>query len=101
MAAGHPVDEAMQPQASEVVGHRARRVGDLASLKLRDVIAELPMAKAGGGQREQTEGVHECVDAAVAEPETRSPLMVDANGGRDGLELVFADQAVVAQRFDV
>ena len=59
------------------------------------------MPEAGGGQREETERVHGCVDTAVAEPETRGPLIVDANGGRDGLELVFADQAVVAQRFDV
>ena len=101
MAARHPFNEAMQPQAAEVVGHRSRRVGVLSRLELRDVRAELPMAEAGGGQREETERVHECVDAAVAEPETCGPLIVDANGGRDGLELVFADQAVVAQRFDV
>ena len=65
------------------------------------MITKLPMAKPGGRQRKETERVHERVDPAVAESEARGPLIVDANGGRDGVELVFADQAVVAQRFDV
>jgi len=48
MAARRPFDEAMQPQASEVVGHHARRVGVGGStLELRDVIAKLPMPEAG------------------------------------------------------
>jgi hypothetical protein len=71
----------MQPQASEIVGHRSRRVGvQLSILKLRDVIAELPMSEAGGGQREETERVHERMDPTVAEAEARGPLLVDANG---------------------
>jgi hypothetical protein len=41
------------------------------------------------------------VDPAVAEPDARRPLIVDADGCGEGVELVFADQAVVAQRFDV
>jgi hypothetical protein len=32
------------------------------------VIAELPMPEAGGGQRKETECVHERVDAGVTEP---------------------------------
>ena len=102
VAARHPLDEAMQPQASEVVGHRARRIGvGLSTLELRDVIAQLPMPKAGGGEREQTERVHERVHARVAEAETGGALILDEDGGRDGAEAVLADQAVVAQRFDV
>lgn len=102
MAARDPFDEAVQPEPAKVVGHGARRVVvQLSALELRDEIAQLPMTEAGGGEGEETEGVHQCVDPAVAEAEARSPLIVDANGGRDGVELVFADQAVVAQRFDV
>ena len=64
MAVRHPFDEAMQPQASEVVGHRARGVGvGVSTLELCDVFAELPMAKAGRGEGEETERVHEGVHA--------------------------------------
>jgi hypothetical protein len=102
MAARHPFDEAMPSQPSEVVGHRSRGVGvRVSSLELRDVIAELPMPEPGGGQRKETERVHERMDPAIPEPETLGPLLVDADGGRDGVELSFADQAVVPQRFAV
>src|SRR2546427_6337976 len=63
-----PFNEAVQPEPAEIIRHRARAIGErIPPLELRDVIAEFPMPKAGGGQREQTEGVHERVDAAVAE----------------------------------
>ena len=102
MAAGHPFNEAMEPQATEVVRHRSRGVGvRLSGLELRDVIAELPMPEAGGGKREETERVHECVDPSVAEAEARRPLIVHEDGRRDSVQAVFPDQAVVAQRFDV
>ena len=44
------------------------------------MIAELPMPEAGGGQREETERVHERVDPTVTEPEASGPLSVDVNG---------------------
>jgi hypothetical protein len=65
------------------------------------MIAQLPMPKASGREGEETERVHERVDAGVAEAETSGPLVLDEHGGRDGVKVVFADQAVVAQRFDV
>ena len=102
MAARHPFDEAMQPQASEVVGHRSRRVGvGVSTLELCDVIAKLPMPEAGGGQREETERVHERVDAAVAEAQPGGALVLDDDGVTHRVEGIFTDQAIVAQRFDV
>jgi hypothetical protein len=59
------------------------------------------MAKPGGRERKETEGMHQRVDAGIAEPEAGRPLIVDDDRGRDGVETVFADEAVVAQRFDV
>ena len=38
------------------------------------------MPKAGGGEGEETERVHERVDAAVAEAEAGGPLVVDDDG---------------------
>lgn len=97
VAARHPFDEAMEPKASEVVGHRARRIGiGVSILELGDVIAKLPMSKAGGCEGKETERVHECVNAAVAEAQASGPLVLNQDGGRDGVEVVFADQAVVA-----
>ena len=81
MAVRDPFDEAVQPEPAEIVGHGARRIGRrIAALELRDVIAELPMLEAAGDQREETARMHERMNPAVAEPETRGPLIVDANG---------------------
>jgi hypothetical protein len=71
----------MQSQATEVVSHRARPVGvGVSILKLRDVIAKLPMSKAGGGEGKETERMHERVHAAVAEAQTGGPVVVNATG---------------------
>ena len=92
----------MEPEAPQVVGHGACAIrGRIAALELRDVITQLPMAKAGGGEGEETQCVHERVDAGVAEAEAGGALIVDEDGGGNGVQAVFADQAVVAQRFDV
>ena len=72
----------------------------IAGVELRDVIAQVAMPKAAGGQGEETERVHQSVYPPVAEAETCGALIVDEDRGRDGVQAVFADQAVVAQRFD-
>ena len=102
VTARHAVDQAMEPEAPQVVGHSARPIrGRIAALELRDVIAELPMSKAGGREGEETERVHERVDATVAETQAGGALILHEDGRRDGVQAVFADEAVVAQRFDV
>src|SRR5215475_1535005 len=81
MAARDPFDEAVQPEPPQVVGHRARRVEvGLSTLQLCDVIAKLPMSKAGGREGEETERMHERVNAAVAKAQTGGPLVVDTHG---------------------
>ena len=102
MAARHAFDEAMQAQAPEVIGHRARRVGGrVATLELSDGSAKLAVAKPGRSEGKETEGVHEGVDASVAKPEPGGALLVDDDRLGHRVEGVFTDQAVVAQRFDV
>ena len=81
MAVRDPFNEAVQPEPPEVVGHRAGRIGRrIAALELGDVIAQLPMPEAGGGKCEEAEGVHQCVDAAVAEAKTGGPLSWTSTG---------------------
>src|SRR4029453_7691523 len=58
------------------------------------------MAKPGRSDGKETERLHERVDAAVAEAQAGGALIADEPGGDDGVPAVFADQAVVAQRFD-
>jgi hypothetical protein len=56
VAVRYPFDEAVQPEPAAIAGHGSRRIGcRISTLELRDVIAELPMAKAGGRQRKETE----------------------------------------------
>ena len=101
VASRYALDEAVQTKTPKVVGHRASRIGiRIATLQLCDVIAKLPMPEADGRKREETEGVHERVHAAVAETKASGPLIVKEDEQRDGVEAVFADQAVVVERFD-
>src|SRR3989454_10264004 len=51
-------------------------------------------------QGEQTEGLHQREDAAIAEAEARGALGVDDDGLGDGVKVIGADPAVVAQMFD-
>ena len=59
------------------------------------------MSKAGGREGEQTQRLHERVDARIAEAQAGGAVIVHEDGRGDGAEAVFADQTVVAQRFDV
>ena len=98
MAARDAFNETVQPKPAEIVRHRARRIGaGISALQLRHVITEVPMAKARGREGEETEGVHECMNAAVAEAEPGGPLIVHVDRRGDGVRAVFPDQAVVAQ----
>ena len=58
------------------------------------------MSKASRIQGEQTEGLHQREDAAIAEAEARGALGVDDDGLGDGVKVIGADPAVVAQMFD-
>src|SRR3990172_10943333 len=58
------------------------------------------MSKAGGTEGEETEGLHKREDAGIAEAEARRALGVDDDGLGEGVEVIVADQAVVAQIFD-
>ena len=57
------------------------------------------MSKAGRGEGEQTEGLLQRQDAAIAEAEGRCALVIDDDGLRHGIEAVVADQTVDPQIF--
>ena len=58
------------------------------------------MPKAGRAQGKETEHVHQREDSAVSESQPGGALVVDDDGVAHGVEVVFTDQAVVAQLFD-
>src|SRR5436190_19853855 len=58
------------------------------------------MPKARGVEGNETEGLHQRVDAPVPEAESGSTLLLDNDGLGDGVKVVVADPAVVAQMFD-
>ena len=60
----------------------------------------VPMAKAGGGEGKETKRLHQREHAAIAQMERRGALCLDDDGVGQGVEVVVADQAVVAQVFD-
>ena len=101
MSVGDALDQAVQPEPSQVVGHLATRVLiGWAPEQLRDRGADVAMAEAGGAEGKQTQGLHESEHTAIAEAEGRGPLRGDDDGLGQGVEVVVADQAVVAQIFD-
>ncbi len=59
------------------------------------------MPKAGRVQGKETESVHQRVDAAVPDAKSGGTLLLDNDGLGDGVKVVVADPAVVAQMFDV
>src|SRR5437667_6016779 len=58
------------------------------------------MAEAGGTQRKETKRLHEGEDAAIPQAERGGALCIDDSGLGQGIEVVVADQAVVAQIFN-
>jgi hypothetical protein len=67
---------------------------------LRDVGADVVMPEAGGTQGKQTERLHQRQNPAIPEPEPGGALVVHEDRLTHGIKGVFADQAIVAQRFD-
>jgi hypothetical protein len=74
-------DEAVQTKPAEIVRHRPCGIGvGISTLKLRHVIAEFLMPKTCGREAEETERVHEGVDAGVAEAEPGGALILYEDG---------------------
>ena len=68
--------------------------------ELRDARTHVAMAKPGGTEPEETQRLHEGEDAAIADAERGGALGVDDDGAGQCVEMVVADQTVVAQIFD-
>ena len=62
--------------------------------------AHIAVSEADGAQRKETEGLHQREDPTIPEPETGGALVLHDDRLTDGIEGVFPDQAIVAQRFD-
>ena len=81
VATRYAFDEAVQAESAEIVRHRPCGIGvGISTLELRHVIAKFPMPKTCGREREETERVHEGVDAGIAEAEPGGALILDEDG---------------------
>jgi hypothetical protein len=69
--------------------------------ELGDGGAHVTMPETGRRQSKETQGVHQGEHAAVAEAQSRGALVRYHDGLAHRVEVVFPNQAVVAQRFDV
>ena len=98
---GHAFDEAVQAEASEIVGHRAARVGgEAAAEQGRDVRAEVTVAEADREMREAAQGLEEGHHPWVTEAQGRdAPAVLLARGLELG-EGVLAQRAGVADALD-
>ena len=58
------------------------------------------MAEAGGRQGEQTEHLHQGVHPAVTKAQAGRTSLLHHHGLGHGVEAIFPNEAIVAQRFD-
>jgi hypothetical protein len=64
------------------------------------VCAHVPMPNPGRAQRKETERLHEGEHAAIPEAECGGAVRVDDDGSSHGVQVVVAEEAVMAQVFD-
>jgi hypothetical protein len=78
----------------------SRVLREIAAEQLRDGRSNVAMAKARRTERKEAERLHQGEDAAIADAERRGALGVDDGRLCECIQVVVADQAVVAQVFD-
>ncbi len=102
MTSGNALDEAVQAQAPEVVGHAS--LGELGwgdTQQVSQRLAQVFVGKTLGQQGEQHDDAEQCLDARVVEVQGRSPLASDGDRLHHLLEGVLADGAIMADALDV
>ena len=88
----------MEAEPAQVVRHLAGAVlVERAAEELGHGGAHITMSEPAWVEREQTEGLHEGEDAAIAEAQRRCPVGVDDDRLGEGIQVIVTDQAVVAQ----
>src|SRR5215468_2543874 len=107
---GHPVsmglrdalDESVQPQPAEVVGHptRANRL-DRNTQQRSESRAEVGVRKPARQQREEQQYVQQRLHQWICEAERRGSLAVDLDRLLDLVEGIFTEVAIVADALDV
>ena len=99
--AGHALDQVMQAEAAQIVGHRAARVGgEVAAEQGGDVGAEVTVAEAGREVGEAAECLKQRQDAWVAELEGRDTLAILLARGLELSEGVLTQRAGVTDALD-
>src|SRR5690349_6024327 len=98
---GHSLDQAMQAEASQVVSHRAARVGgEVAAEQRRDLWTQVAVAEAGREVSEAAQGLEQRQDARVAKAQGRDALAVPLARSLELGEGILAQRAGVADALD-
>src|SRR5689334_13091298 len=101
VGAGHALDQAVEAEASEVVGHGGARVGgEVAAEQGGELGSKVAVAEAGREMGEATEGLEQRYHARVAEAEGRDALAVLLARGLELGEGILAQRAVLAEPLD-
>ena len=102
VAALHALDEPMQTESPEVVGHPAR--GDVAGIdpqQWSDILPQIAIGKPAGLETEDHQGGQQLLHALVVEAKSRDPPTVHLEGSSHLAGSVLTDSAVVGQSLDV
>ena len=102
LCAGHPLDEAVETQAPQIVGHLpGAKVVGIEAQQLRNERPECPVPEPLGQQSEETQRLQESHHPGVAEAKGGSPLAENDVGPTQRLEGRAPEDAILAQLLDV
>jgi hypothetical protein len=99
---GNALDEAVEPESAEIVGHAAgREVGWTKAEELSEKRAEVAVGEAVELKSEDDDGSQQCMNSRIAEAKGRCSLFVDDDWLRNLVEGSVADNGVVTESLSV
>src|SRR5580704_17490095 len=102
MAFRDALDQAVQTEASQVVGHSPHGVlGWVQAQQLSQQGSHFLIGKTPELETEQDQQAEQCLHVRIAEPQSRGPLTCDFDGADYLFKCVFANRTIVGYSLDV
>jgi len=99
---GNAGDQAMEAQASQIVGDPSgRQLPGLVAEQRREMLAHVLVSEGALGEKKQEQDMEQSLDPWVCEAQGRRALVVDSERSLQALEGGLADEAVMADALDV